>query len=171
MVGSLCVAGESTGARADMTAQGCLDGTAPAGSVYRLTTAPAVHKKDPPTVLYGTFTGYFALASPSCPGVAYEIHVLSYDGTSLDYVGFSATPPAATGSISTDGTEATVSFPGDLKTVSFTARVTTGPDYLAPCVVTYATIEVGGHVVERGPAVGTWTDCDNGTAGENPYFG
>lgn len=154
-------------ARADSTT--CLQGAAPDGATYKQTFVPGAKKKSPPTLVSGTFTGYYALGGASCAGVTYTLHVLSTNGASLDFQ--SAAPTPSTATVTDNGTEVVVAWPGDLTTTQFLTQVTTGPAYTATCVDSYATIEVGGSVVARGPATGAVHSCSDGSGGGLNYFG
>jgi hypothetical protein len=144
----------------------CLDGADPQGHSFHRTLTTTTHKKDTPTVVSGTFIGEFSAALPSCPGVDYVLHLVSYDATSLDVQAVSPNPQTAHAAIAPGGASVAVTYPGDGSTQTFLTRVTTGPGYVNLCVSSYVTIEIAGNVMSRSFNV---VDCD-GSAGENLYF-
>lgn len=145
----------------------CLDGGDPQGASFHRTLTTAVRKKDPSTVVSGTFIGEFSVAMPSCPGVDYVLHLASYDGTSLDVQAVAPSPQTGHAAISPGGSSVAISYPGDAATETFLTHVTTGPGYVNACVSSYVTMEIDGNVMTRSLTV---LDCDNGSASEGIYF-
>jgi hypothetical protein len=145
----------------------CLDGGDPQGASFHRTLTNTTRKRDLPTVISGSFIGEFSVAVASCPGVDYVLHLVSYDATSLAVQAVDPSPQTGHAAIAADGTSVAVSYPGDGESQTFLSRVTTGAGYVNPCVSSYVTIEIAGEVMTRSI---TRLDCDNGSAGETPYF-